>query len=152
MVTSEVSTESTKGSGAIGSAPVSKTGGCGFESLLPCSGRRPHDKAYQSVVQTPTTKGMTVSGSARAAASGAEGTGRSGPRPAGGNQPTRRGLFARVAVFVRQVVAELKKVVNPTRQELFRYTSVVLVFVGVIMAFITVVDLGAGSLVGWVFG
>lgn len=25
-----------KGSGAIGSAPVSKTGGCGFESLLPC--------------------------------------------------------------------------------------------------------------------
>lgn len=25
-----------KGSGAIGSAPVSKTGGCGFESRLPC--------------------------------------------------------------------------------------------------------------------
>src|SRR5699024_4922134 len=29
--------EVAKGSGAIGSAPVSKTGGCGFESLLPCS-------------------------------------------------------------------------------------------------------------------
>jgi hypothetical protein len=26
-----------KGSGSIGRAPVSKTGGWGFESLLPCS-------------------------------------------------------------------------------------------------------------------
>src|SRR4029079_11834051 len=28
-----------KGSGAIGSAPVSKTGGCEFESRLPCARR-----------------------------------------------------------------------------------------------------------------
>lgn len=64
----------------------------------------------------------------------------------------RRGLFARIALFVRQVVAELKKVVRPTRHELVRYTTVVLVFVAVVMAFVTVVDLGAGSLMGWVFG
>ncbi|MCV2395588.1 preprotein translocase subunit SecE [Actinotalea sp. M2MS4P-6] len=64
----------------------------------------------------------------------------------------RRGLFARIALFVRQVVAELKKVVRPTRTELVRYTTVVLVFVAVIMAFVTGVDLAIGSFVGWVFG
>lgn len=64
----------------------------------------------------------------------------------------RRGLFARIALFVRQVVAELKKVVRPTRAELIRYTTVVLIFVAVVMAFVTVVDLGVGSLVAWVFG
>jgi preprotein translocase SecE subunit len=30
---------SPEGSSSIGRAPVSKTGGCGFESLLPCSQR-----------------------------------------------------------------------------------------------------------------
>lgn len=94
-----------------------------------------------------------MSESARAAASGAEGTGRGGSsRPAKGRDSERRGLFARIALFVRQVVAELKKVVRPTRAELLRYTTVVLVFVAVVMAFVTVIDLGVGTLVGWVFG
>ena len=53
---------------------------------------------------------------------------------------------------MRQVIAELKKVVRPTRSELLSYTSVVLVFVAVVMAFVTLLDLGIGSLVGWVFG
>lgn len=93
-----------------------------------------------------------MSDSARAAASGAEGTGRTGSRPSHGRQDERRGLFARIALFLRQVVAELKKVVRPTRAELIRYTTVVLVFVVVVMAFVTLIDLGVGSLVGWVFG
>jgi preprotein translocase subunit SecE len=66
--------------------------------------------------------------------------------------PARRGLFARIALFWRQVVAELKKVVRPTRSELVTYTGVVLVFVAVVMAFVTVVDLGVGKLTFWVFG
>ena len=94
-----------------------------------------------------------MSESARAAASGAEGTGRgSDPRPSRGREQERRGLFARIALFVRQVVAELKKVVRPTRAELLRYVVVVLVFVAAVMAFVTLVDLAAGSLVGLVFG
>jgi len=71
--------------------------------------------------------------------------------PAAKDAPSR-GLFARIALFVRQVVAELKKVVRPTRNELIRYTTVVLVFVAVVMAFVTVIDLGAGSLMRLVFG
>ncbi|MBX9245117.1 preprotein translocase subunit SecE [Actinotalea ferrariae] len=93
-----------------------------------------------------------MSESARAAASGAESTGGSSSRPSRGREEERRGLFARIALFVRQVVAELKKVVRPTRADLLRYTAVVLVFVVVVMAFVTLVDLGVGTLVAWVFG
>ena len=93
-----------------------------------------------------------MSESARAAASGAESAGSSGARPPHGTQVKRRGLFARIAIFFRQVVAELKKVVWPIRADLLRYTSVVLVFVAFVMAFVTLVDLGVGSLVAWVFG
>lgn len=63
-----------------------------------------------------------------------------------------RGLFARIALFWRQVAAELKKVVWPTRQDLITYTTVVLAFVALMMAFITVVDIGIGQLMLWVFG
>ncbi|WP_454050877.1 preprotein translocase subunit SecE [Cellulomonas sp. Marseille-Q8402] len=69
-----------------------------------------------------------------------------------GRPEKRRGLFARIALFVRQVVAELKKVVRPSRNELVTYTGVVLVFVAVVMAFVTVVDLGVGQATRWIFG
>jgi preprotein translocase subunit SecE len=95
-----------------------------------------------------------VSDSAPAAASGAGGAAADGPRPArsSSDKDAKRGLFARIALFVRQVVAELKKVVRPTRSELLTYTSVVLVFVLVVMAFVTVLDLGIGQVTLWVFG
>ena len=64
----------------------------------------------------------------------------------------RRGPFARVALFLRQVVNELKKVVTPTRRELFSYTGVVLAFVIVMMALVYGLDYGFGWLVAWVFG
>ncbi|MCL2455733.1 MAG: preprotein translocase subunit SecE [Micrococcales bacterium] len=61
------------------------------------------------------------------------------------------GLFARTVRFVREVVAELKKVVRPTRAEVMTYTSTVLVFVAVVMAFVTVIDLGIGRLTFLIF-
>ena len=64
----------------------------------------------------------------------------------------RRGPFARIALFVRQVINELKKVVTPTRRELFSYTGVVLAFVIVMMALVYGLDYGFGWLVAWVFG
>ena len=64
----------------------------------------------------------------------------------------RRGPFARIALFLRQVVNELKKVVTPTRRELFSYTGVVLAFVIVMMALVYGLDYGFGWLVAWVFG
>jgi preprotein translocase subunit SecE len=58
----------------------------------------------------------------------------------------------RVRRFLRQVVAELKKVVRPTRNELITYTTVVLVFVLSVMAFVSALDYGFGRMVLWVFG
>lgn len=57
-----------------------------------------------------------------------------------------------VRLFLRQVVAELKKVVRPTRTELITYTSVVLVFVLAVMLFVSGLDLAFSHLVLWLFG
>ncbi|HEY0373454.1 preprotein translocase subunit SecE [Amnibacterium sp.] len=64
----------------------------------------------------------------------------------------RRGPFARIALFLRQVVAELRKVVTPTRRELVTYTAVVLGFVVVMMAIVYVLDIGLSALVVFLFG
>ena len=64
----------------------------------------------------------------------------------------KRGPFAQVALFLRQVIAELKKVVTPTRRELFNYTGVVLIFVILMMGFVSGLDWGFSALVNYVFG
>ena len=40
-----------------------------------------------------------------------------------------RGIFSRFALFLRQVIVELRKVIWPTRKELIAYTTVVVIFV-----------------------
>jgi len=64
----------------------------------------------------------------------------------------RRNPFARIALFIRQVFGELKKVVTPTRKELISFTSVVLVFVVIMMGIVSGLDYGFGWLVNLVFG
>ena len=61
-------------------------------------------------------------------------------------------FFGSIGLFVRQVIAELRKVVRPTRNELVTYTSVVIVFVAVIMMFVSGLDTLFAKLVLWVFG
>ncbi|WP_448058998.1 preprotein translocase subunit SecE [Cellulomonas hominis] len=92
-----------------------------------------------------------MSESAPAAASDAGGSAQ-GDRPSARPGAKRPGLFGRIGLFVRQVVAELRKVVRPTRSELVTYTGVVLVFVAVVMAFVTIVDFGIGKATFWIFG
>ena len=55
-------------------------------------------------------------------------------------------------VFYRQVVAELRKVVYPTQEQLVTYFIVVMVFVVFMMAIVSALDLGFGRLTFWVFG
>lgn len=52
----------------------------------------------------------------------------------------RPNFFARIAIFVRQVFAELRKVVTPTRSELLKFTAVVLAFVVIMMALVYGLD------------
>jgi len=54
--------------------------------------------------------------------------------------------------FYRQVLAELRKVVWPTQQQLITYFIVVMVFVVVIMSFVSLLDLGFGKAVFAIFG
>jgi preprotein translocase subunit SecE len=56
------------------------------------------------------------------------------------------------AVFYRQVVAELRKVVWPSQNQLTTYFVVVLVFVVVMMTITALLDLGLGKLMFTVFG
>ena len=65
---------------------------------------------------------------------------------------TRASLWSRMTLFLRQVVAELRKVVYPTRPQLINYTIVVLVFVAVMIALVTVLDLAFGEAVRAVLG
>ena len=61
-------------------------------------------------------------------------------------------LPARISLFYRQVVAELRKVIWPTRRELVTYTSVVIVFVMVVIAYVSVLDFGFAKAILAIFG
>ena len=61
-------------------------------------------------------------------------------------------LWARMTLFLRQMVAELRKVIWPTRRELITYTWVVIVFVAIVTAIVGVYDLVFTRLVLQVFG
>ncbi len=59
---------------------------------------------------------------------------------------------ARLALFYRQIIAELRKVIWPNRKQMVSYTSVVLVFLVFMVTLIGVIDLGLARLVMLVFG
>ena len=74
--------------------------------------------------------------------------------PSAGRGPIRWlvTLFPRIVTFVRQVVSELRKVIWPTRKELITYTSVVLVFVVVMVLLVAAFDFAFTKGVLAVFG
>ncbi len=82
-----------------------------------------------------------------------EGTGRKADTRRGGTAAKSgpRGL-GRLGRFIREVVAELRKVIWPTRKELVTYAVVVMVFVGVMMAIVAAYDLVFRWAVGNIFG
>jgi preprotein translocase subunit SecE len=51
-----------------------------------------------------------------------------------------RNIFGRMALFLRQVYAELGKVTKPTYKELVNYTGVVLAFVVLVMVILAGFD------------
>jgi preprotein translocase subunit SecE len=64
----------------------------------------------------------------------------------------RVGAFARLRNFVREVIAELRKVIWPTRKELLTYTAVVIVFVTIMFTIVSSLDFGFGKAMFWIFG
>jgi len=64
----------------------------------------------------------------------------------------RKGPFSRLALFVRQVIAELRKVIWPTRKELIAYTIIVIVFVSIMAGIVAAYDYVFTRGVLFVFG
>jgi preprotein translocase subunit SecE len=62
------------------------------------------------------------------------------------------GFVGRTVLFFRQVVAELKKVVWPTKEQVVTYTGVVIVFVTILALIVAGLDFGFTRLVLLVFG
>jgi preprotein translocase subunit SecE len=62
------------------------------------------------------------------------------------------GFFARISLFVREVIAELRKVIWPTRNELVTYTGVVIVFVLIMAGIVALLDYVFGLGVLALFG
>ncbi|WP_280396706.1 preprotein translocase subunit SecE [Nocardia carnea] len=63
-----------------------------------------------------------------------------------------RNPFTRLFKFLREVIAELRKVIWPNRKQMVTYTTVVLVFVIFMVAFISGLDLAFIKGVDWLFG
>jgi len=85
------------------------------------------------------TQASEYEGSARRSAS----SGRGAKRPS---------FPARVALYNRQVVSELRKVIWPTRNELITYTIVSVVFVAAMVAYVGVLDYGFTKAIFAMFG
>lgn len=86
---------------------------------------------------------------------------RSAPAPSGGKgrptavrdaRPDKASLPSRIARFLREVVAELRKVIWPNRRQLVTYTIVVLVFVSFMIALVAGLDYVFGQGVLFLFG
>jgi preprotein translocase subunit SecE len=67
-------------------------------------------------------------------------------------EPERVGIVGRLVNFVREVVAELRKVIWPTRKELLTYTTVVIIFVSIMFTIVAGLDYGFARAALWVFG
>jgi preprotein translocase subunit SecE len=81
------------------------------------------------------------------------------PKAGKGKREERTGFFAwlvniprRIWLFFREVIAELRKVIWPTRKDLLTYTAVVVVFVAIIMTLVGLLDVLYAKGVLFVFG
>ena len=73
-------------------------------------------------------------------------------KPARSGRPAKKPERTTPALFVRQVIAELRKVIWPTRRELVTYTTVAIVFILVMVGLVTGLDTLFTWLITKVFG
>ncbi len=121
--------------------PVSKTGGWGFESLLPCEcdPANPPEKTRQAGRRIGEDMATQTRGEAPEKRSGA-------------GRAAKRETRTTPALFFRQMVGELRKVIWPTRSMLVTYTVVCMVFVIFMVIVVTTLDYGFTKLVFALFG
>ena len=79
---------------------------------------------------------------------------KTGPKTKKPRKPSDRPAnpFLFVYTYLKQVVAEMRKVIWPNRKQMLTYTSVVLAFLAFMVALVGLADLGLTKLVMLVFG
>lgn len=79
--------------------------------------------------------------------------GKERPTPKRDRQDTKQpSLFRRLSRFLREVWAELRKVIWPNRKQMVTYTTAVLIFVIFMVGLVFLLDLGFNEVVALVFG
>jgi preprotein translocase subunit SecE len=74
------------------------------------------------------------------------------PTPKRDRKEKKASVFSRLVRFIREVWAELRKVIWPTQKQMITYTTVVLVFVVFMVALVSGLDLAFGKVIEVVFG
>jgi preprotein translocase subunit SecE len=128
-VTDSTDPEETGGQTAVGTRPLRPTG----------------KRSRRGTFEGDVTDSVTETASKTTSKNG------SGKKTAKKREP-RPNPFVFVWTFLKQVVAELRKVIWPNRKQMISYTTVVLFFLAFMVALIGGVDLGFAKLVGLVFG
>lgn len=130
-------TETTHGQTAVVTRPVRPTG---KRTRRGAAGEADGDEAAEGDASSEDAK--ADSGKAKKAKKNAK---------AKKTGPSRNPIMF-VVNYLRQVVAELRKVIWPNRKQMVSYTTVVLVFLVFMVALISGADLGLARLVSLVFG
>jgi preprotein translocase subunit SecE len=128
-VTDSTDPEETGGQTAVGTRPLRPTG----------------KRSRRGTFEGDVTDSVSETASKTTSKNG------SGKKTAKKRDP-RPNPFVFVWTFLKQVVAELRKVIWPNRKQMISYTTVVLFFLAFMVALIGGVDLGLAKLVGLVFG
>jgi preprotein translocase subunit SecE len=108
---------------------------------------RPDDEVFDDAVDDDADEPVTRGGGTATRERKAE-----SDNPKAKKEVRRAGFFGRIGGFFREVVAELRKVIWPTRKELLTYTGVVISFLVIMTAIVTGLDFGFAKLVLWAFG
>jgi preprotein translocase subunit SecE len=133
-VTDSTDTDETGGQTAVGTRPLRPTG------------KRSRRGTFESDVTDSDADSVTETATKTTSKNG------SGKKKTAKKSAPRQNPFVFVWNFLKQVVAELRKVIWPNRKQMVSYTTVVLVFLVFMVALIGGVDLGFAKLVGLVFG
>ena len=136
-----------EGSSSVGRASVSKTDGRGFESLLPCPSHQPpqqHEFEHMSLDDLNREQKRNLR---RMGAVDEKGAPKRVQRTAG----PKSGRVG-PAQYIREVRDEMRKVAWPDREEIVRYSIVVIATVIVYTALVGGLDFGFGFLSEWLYG
>jgi preprotein translocase subunit SecE len=131
------------GAGSAGDGPDGGLGDTGGDAAVVTKPQRPTGKRTRR-------EGTTATAVATDAGAVKNGDGKK-PKTAKKDGPSRN-PFAFVFNYLKQVIAELRKVIWPNRKQMVSYTTVVLVFLAFMVALIGGVDYGFAKLITLVFG